>query len=64
MTRFSKRKPDTVMVKDRKLVCPVCQNDQFINLVRKTTSLKGVDIRTNLQIFDILFDNIKLSTAT
>ena len=52
------------MVKDRKLVCPVCQNDQFINLVRKTTSLKGVDIRTNLQIFDILFDNIKLSTAT
>ena len=23
MTRFSKRKPDTVMVKDRKLICPV-----------------------------------------
>jgi len=30
MTRFSKRKPDTVMVKDRKLICPVCDNDQFI----------------------------------
>ena len=31
----------------------------FINLVRKTTSLQGVAIRTNLLIFDILFDNMK-----
>ncbi len=30
MARFSKRKPDTVIVKDRKLVCPVCENDLFI----------------------------------
>jgi predicted nucleic-acid-binding Zn-ribbon protein len=30
MVRFSKRKPDTVIVKDKKLVCPVCENDQFI----------------------------------
>ena len=30
MVRFSKRKPDTVMVKNRKLFCPVCENDQFI----------------------------------
>lgn len=30
MTRFSKRKPDTVMVKNRKLFCPVCENDHFI----------------------------------
>jgi hypothetical protein len=59
MARFSKRKPDTVIVKDRKLVCPVCDNDQFINLVRKTTSLQGVAIRTNLLISDIPFDNIK-----
>lgn len=33
-------------------------------LVRKTTSLEGVDIRTKSLIFDILFDNIKrCSTA-
>ena len=30
MARFSKKKPDTVMVKNRKLFCPVCENDQFI----------------------------------
>ena len=30
MVRFSKRKPDTVMVKDRKLICPVCDKDLFI----------------------------------
>ena len=30
MTRFSKRLPDTVMVKNLKLICPVCDNDQFI----------------------------------
>ena len=30
MARFSKKKPDTVIVKDRKLVCPVCDHDQFI----------------------------------
>jgi predicted nucleic-acid-binding Zn-ribbon protein len=30
MPRYSKRKPDTVMVKNRKLICPVCDNDQFI----------------------------------
>ena len=30
MARFSKRKPDTVKVKNRKLFCPVCENDQFI----------------------------------
>ena len=36
----------------------------FIHLVRKTISLQGVDTRTNLLIFDILFDNIQwCSTA-
>jgi len=30
MARFSKKKPEPVMVRDRKLVCPVCENDQFI----------------------------------
>ena len=34
----------------------------FINLVRKTTSLQGVDTRTYLLIFDILFDNMKWSS--
>ena len=36
----------------------------FIMLVRKTTSLEGVDIRTKSLIFDILFDNIKRCTTT
>ena len=30
MARFSKRKADTVQVKGKKLVCPVCDNDKFI----------------------------------
>lgn len=32
--------------------------DIHMQLVRKTSLLQGLDIRTNLQIFDILFDNI------
>jgi len=36
---------------------------RIIQLVRKTTSLKGVDIRTNLLISDILFENIKRCTS-
>ena len=35
----------------------------FIQLVRKTSSLQGLDIRTNLLIFDILFDNIQGGTS-
>jgi len=35
----------------------------FIQIVRKTSSLQGLDIRTNLLIFDILFDNIKRRTS-
>ena len=38
--------------------------DDFINFVRKTSSLQGLDIRTNLLIFDILFDNINRSSST
>lgn len=36
----------------------------FIKLVRKTTSLQVVAIRTNLLVFDILFDNFKRCSAT
>ena len=36
----------------------------FIHIVRKTSSLQGLDIRTNLLIFDILFDNTKRCTST
>ena len=42
---------------------PVMTPGTFIQLVCKTTSLKGVDIRTNLLISDILFDNIKRCTS-
>ena len=35
----------------------------FILLVRKTRSLQGRDISTNLLIFDILFDCIQRSSA-
>ena len=38
-------------------------NQHFIQIVRKTSSLQGLDIRTNLLIFDILFDNIKRRTS-
>jgi len=34
----------------------------LIQLVCKTSLLQGLDIRTNLLIFDILFDNIKRCT--
>jgi len=37
--------------------------DDFIHIVRKTSSLQGLDIRTNLLIFDILFDNINGCTT-
>jgi len=30
MVRFNKRKPETVLIKGNKLICPVCKNDQFI----------------------------------
>ena len=35
----------------------------FIYIVRKTSSFQGLDIRTNLLIFDILIDNIKRCTT-
>ena len=43
MARFSKRKPDTVIVKDRKLICPVCDNDLFIETRTPWNAPKEID---------------------
>lgn len=50
MARFSKTKPDAVMVKNRKLICPVCDNDQFIETrAQMNTALAS--------LFDVDFAN-------
>jgi hypothetical protein len=37
---------------------------EFIQLVRKTPSLQGGDISTNLLFFNVFFDNIQCCTTT
>jgi len=36
----------------------------FIQLVRKTSSLQGLDISTNLLFFDVFFNNIEGCSPT
>ena len=46
----------------------ICENKETIDInypnVRKTPSLQGGDISTNLLIFDVFFDNIEGCSAT
>lgn len=30
MARYSKKSPNQVLIKNKKLICPICENDHFI----------------------------------